>query len=181
MHTKSRRGAETPAGMADTYRSTDMGIIPPIEQRLWDKVQKAGDDECWEWTGSRTQAGYGSISYKNRHHYAHRLIYELTHGPIPKNMLVCHTCDNPPCVNPSHLWIGTKGDNNRDMRDKGRDSTHNAARGERQGSAKLTEQSVRAIRDLHQKGHSLQSLAARFGVTSENIYIIVQRKSWKHI
>lgn len=93
----------------------------PPEVRFWAKVDKAGPDECWLWTAS-TNKGYGQLAIKPSPQpvMAHRFSYELANGPIPDGLAVCHTCDNPPCVNPAHLFLGTKGDNNRDMVAKGR-------------------------------------------------------------
>lgn len=76
---------------------------------------------CWEWTGSRLPSGYGKKSVGGVHRYAHRLAWEMANGaPIPEGMFVCHRCDNPPCINPAHLFLGSCGDNTRDARDKGR-------------------------------------------------------------
>lgn len=178
----------TPSKLQQIYcdrRCGRLHQLPSIENRVWGKVKKASDAECWEWTGARTRAGYGTISYQNRPQYAHRLVYELTHGTIPDGMLICHTCDNPICVNPAHLWVGTKGDNNRDMIAKGRNwlqqSPQRQARGEQQGSAKLTEAKVREIRRLHSLGHSSKALAVQFGISQSTAHTIISRKGWKHV
>lgn len=110
--------------------------------------------------------------------YAHRLAYELTHGPIPKGLHVCHTCDNPPCVNPAHLWLGTALDNMRDRDRKGR-GVMNMACGERAGNAKLTWQIVREIRMLYGQGRTIVSLARQFNTVKGNIAFIVKNRSWK--
>ena len=86
--------------------------------RFWDKVDKTG--ECWIWTASKNKKGYGRFGFGSRAQLAHRVSWLLSNGEIPDGMLACHTCDNPPCVNPSHLWLGTQKDNVVDMSSKGR-------------------------------------------------------------
>ena len=88
-----------------------------ISKALWNRVAVQEPDACWEWQGTRFPSGYGHFSH-NR--YAHRLVWELTYGPVPKGAGVCHTCDNPPCCNPDHLFLGTQKDNVADMLHKGR-------------------------------------------------------------
>jgi len=90
----------------------------PLEERFWPKVDKTGD--CWLWTGWRNDEGYGYIRDVGRIVRAHRASYELTQGAIPEGMMVLHKCDNPPCVRPDHLRLGTNGDNMIDMYSKGR-------------------------------------------------------------
>ena len=89
---------------------------------FWGRVDRRGADECWPWTGLRLPWGYGSLRLRGHKSpsRAHRLMYEFKHGPIPVGQCVCHRCDNPRCVNPAHLFLGTQTDNLRDMRDKGR-------------------------------------------------------------
>lgn len=95
-----------------------------LDERWREKVQLAGLDDCWEWTASRDQDGYGRFQYPGPdgqiHIRAHRWTYLRFVGPIPDAMEVCHSCDNPPCVNPAHLWLGTNIDNDADKRRKGR-------------------------------------------------------------
>ena len=93
--------------------------VIPIEDRIWKFVQKT--DGCWEWTGQRCARGYGLVAVTHTTvRRAHRVIWELVNGPIPAGMVICHHCDNPPCVRPDHLFIGTQADNMRDMQAKGR-------------------------------------------------------------
>src|ERR1700730_16330475 len=84
-----------------------------LEERFWNGVKKT--ENCWEWTKAKTLAGYGLIGYGKKLLYAHRLSYEIHIGSIPEKMFVLHRCDNPSCVNPKHLWIGTNHDNVKDM------------------------------------------------------------------
>ena len=93
----------------------------PID-RFWAMVDDSrGDHACWPWTGhTNPVSGYGLVSTKGRMRVAHRLSWEIRHGAIPRGLVVCHSCDNPPCVNPGHLWLGTRGDNHRDAINKGR-------------------------------------------------------------
>lgn len=164
------------------------------EHRFWAKVDKSGGpDACWNWTaGKSTWGGYGHFPYGDESH-AHRVSYVLAHGPIPGGLLVCHTCDNRLCVNPKHLFLGTKSDNSVDMTKKRRhprlfEPGHQpivkpeyVRKGEAHHAAKLTEADVLAIRAAHRAGESPKSLGTRYGVTGANICDIVHRKTWRHI
>lgn len=152
-------------------------VTLPIEERFWPKVRGGAPDECWEWQASRTPGGYGRIGCGDRvggWAAAHRVSWELHHGPIPSGLLVLHRCDNPPCVNPAHLFLGTHADNGADRDAKGR---RNDARGERHASARLTVEQVREIRaqlgDVPKK-----ELARRYGVRYQSIQAIASGKSW---
>lgn len=93
----------------------------PLEERFWAKVQKASADECWIWNGAHHMLGYGQIWTNGRHRPAHQVAWELEHGkPFPDGMFACHKCDNPPCVNPNHIWPGTNSENIKDAIEKGR-------------------------------------------------------------
>lgn len=89
-----------------------------IQEYFWSRVDRSGD--CWLWTASKTARGYGKLRVDGKQAYAHRVAYELTNGAIPDGLVICHHCDNPPCCNPAHLFMGTQGDNMRDRDAKGR-------------------------------------------------------------
>ncbi|MGE5617840.1 MAG: HNH endonuclease [Sphingomonadaceae bacterium] len=162
-----------------------------VEERFWSKVQKS-EDGCWVWNGTIRQTGYGTLKIGGRMVAAHRLAYDLVKGPIPEDMCVCHACDNRTCVRPDHLFIGTRADNNRDMRIKGRAArgerhgTHThperVPRGERAAKAKLTNRQVVEIRRLRATGEaSYGSLARRYGVSHRAIKKAITGESWGHV
>lgn len=145
--------------------------------RFWSRVKIDDALSCWEWTGAKTTAGYGHIIYRGKSRFAHRASYELHVGPIPDGLLVCHRCDNPSCVNPAHLFLGTNKDNVTDSVTKGR-----KPQGETHVSAKLTECQVLEIRTRHAAGNiTCKALALEFGVKRGTVEDIVHRKNWKHL
>ena len=144
----------------------------PFEQRLKLNEQTG----CLEWQGSRDRGGYGTLRSGKRDHKAHRVAYEKHYGAIPKRLFVLHECDNPPCCNPEHLFLGTPSINSADMVSNGRQ-----AKGENNGYSKLTDRLVQKIRRLAEKGKTQQEIADFFGVDQTNISNIVLRKTWKHV
>jgi hypothetical protein len=148
----------------------------PLADRFWAKVHKT--DGCWLWTASLGTHGYGQIGVGNTVKGAYRVAWELTFGPIPKGLSVCHRCDNPKCVRPSHLFIATQAGNLRDMTTKGRRrSSPNP--GERNGNHRLTATNVAAIRRRHAAGESLRALGHDYGVWHTTIADIVKRRTWR--
>lgn len=150
------------------------------EQRFWEKVDKAGD--CWVWRSTTNSSGYGWMGIKGKMVAAHRYSWELHNGRIiPKGMYICHTCDNPPCVNPSHLFLGTSKDNTADKMAKGRmKTTHH--KGELNGQAILTETQVIAMRSLRAtKKLTYEKLGEMFGVTMSAAHRICTGGVWKHL
>ncbi len=144
-----------------------------IEDRFFRYIGTITNTGCILWKGARDRDGYGQLDNKK----APRVSYELLVGPIPDGMLICHTCDNPPCINPAHLFPGTQKRNSADMVAKGRQIN-----GERHHSARLTEAIVRDIRNRFAIGKpSPTDVAKEFGVTPHAIVCIVSRLTWKHI
>jgi hypothetical protein len=139
---------------------------------------------CWVWNAGHSSAGYGKVRWRNRVMGAHRAAWEIFQGPIPTGLLVLHRCDNPPCVNPGHLFLGTQGDNVRDCAHKGRfyGRTHSPQRGEQNNAAKLTAEKVREIRSLYSAGGVIfRELGLKYGVTCSGIECVVNRKTWAFI
>lgn len=156
-----------------------------LRERVAAKLDiSGGPSACWLWTGPRDRKGYGRLSRGRRGEgmvSAHRAAWELAHGPIPAGMFVCHRCDNPPCCNPAHLFVGTASDNNRDMREKGR-YVHVAVVGTDHGSAKLNPEAVREIRRAWEEDRTKQrDLAARFGVNQQVVWSVIHRRAWAHV
>lgn len=150
-----------------------------VTQRFWRSVEQRSPKECWHWRGARTKDGYGNFWTGDRSDRAHRFAYQLAKGPIPEGLIVCHSCDEPSCVNPNHLWVGTHADNSDDKLAKGRD---NPPRGSRNRHAKLTKHQVVEIRRLYAAGrHTQDALAAKFGITQASVWAIVQRRTWSHV
>lgn len=148
------------------------------EKRFWDQVDTSGgDDACWPWLGTRSDAGYGQIGIDGRHELAHRYSYMLHIGPLGPDEHVCHVCDNPPCANPRHLFKGSAADNMTDKVKKGRHLI-----GSQVGTSKLTEDQVREIRARYAAGGISQAALGReYGVHQHPIWAIVNGKSWKHV
>lgn len=137
-----------------------------LKERFWSYVDKSGgDDACWIWTAGSIQ-GYGSVKVNGKDERAHRISYWLEYGDFPDDLFVLHSCDNPSCVNPKHLWLGTKQDNTDDMFAKGRGRK---AKGEQSGMAKYTDAQVAEMRRLREEGRTLQFIADIFGSTSTHV------------
>lgn len=145
-----------------------------LEQRFLDKTIPVTETGCIIWLGAESGKGYGQLRISKRTtKIAHRLSWELSYGPIPKGLCVCHHCDTRLCVNPKHLFLGTKADNNHDRNNKGR-----SAKGEGHFSAKLKEQDIANIR---KDVRSLRAIARQYGVSPQTILGIKTGRYWKHI
>jgi hypothetical protein len=148
-----------------------------LAHRFWSKVKIGEADECWPWEGRRSDRGYGEFDYGNRPVVASRFAYFLSTGIDPGDVFVCHSCDNPPCCNPGHLWPGTHRDNMRDMALKKR-AHITGWKGADHPSAKLSLENVLTIRA---SSHANADLAIQYGVTAAAIYNIRERKTWRHV
>lgn len=154
---------------------------PQFQARFWAKVRKT--DGCWIWTGARNPNGCGRISVGARGAglaLAPRASWILAHGAIPAGLHVCHHCDNPPCVRPDHLFLGSGADNTHDMMMKGRNG-YGVNRGEENGAARLTSAAVLEIRKRRARGATLQSLACEYGVGKSSVHRIARGKNWRHL
>jgi len=141
------------------------------KERFLEKVDKREPDECWKWKASIHHSGYGQFHRNGKVLAPHRVMWELITGPIPDGLCVCHTCDNRSCCNPSHLWLGTVADNNRDRDAKGRNPPH---------LSKLTWKEVRKIRRLYAiGGYTYEALGKKFGVSMSHIGKIVRYIHWR--
>lgn len=154
--------------------------------RFWAKVNVLGKQECWEWQGTISNNGYGQMHRKRKQLYPHRVAWELTHGGIPKGVFVCHHCDNKPCCNPSHLFLGTSAENTRDAMKKGllpRGSKNwmFGKSGEKHPNAKLTDSKVAEIRNRCANGEPQLTVAKCYGITQTNVWRIVHKITWGHI
>ena len=165
-----------------------------IDERFWGKVDRSGGAEaCWPWLGAVHRAGRGIIwaSSERRAAIASRIAYELEIGPIPDGLFVCHHCDHPLCVNPSHLFLGTPAENSADMVAKGRqcrgEQSHfhlhpEQQRGESNGQAKLSEEQVHEIRRRLFAGDiSQRELGMEFGISQSQVSRISRCQEWAHI
>lgn len=155
-----------------------ISISDKIAENFKNKYQKI-DNGCWEWQRALDGGGYGILKNSQKRNFkAHRVAYYLAYGDFNERLLVLHKCDNPKCVNPDHLFLGTNKDNTRDMLNKNRHCF-----GERQHKSKLNEIQVLSIRDKFERlcAEIKNNLADEYGTSSSNINAIVSRTSWKHL
>lgn len=163
----------------------DNNFISRFESKF---VKKSG---CWIWEASLNNKGYGQFSIKRSvNKLAHRISYQIYIGDIPKGLCVLHKCDNPKCVNPDHLFLGTKKDNMIDKENKNRGNHEKASktmirkghnRGEKQWMCKLTNNDIIEIRKLHSKGLTHEEIASKYPVERRQIGKIINKESWKHL
>ena len=144
-----------------------------IAERLLSKIEESSKDGCWVWSASCFNSGYGRIKVAGKYWLAHRASYACFIGEIPAGMFVCHVCDNPKCINPNHLFLGTPAENVQDMLRKGR---ANKARGEKHYCAKLTNVQRKEVLELRRSGKTLQTIAGIYGVTRQSIWQICKKE-----
>lgn len=140
----------------------------PVEPRFWAAVEKLPSG-CWVWTRSTVTSGYGSISVDGRGQRAHRVSWELHNGPIPNGMDVLHKCDNKPCVNPSHLYLGTDVENQRDINERGPKRTGGPPKGERHFASKLTNAQACELVSRFRSGETQRALGREFGIGQSQV------------
>lgn len=165
------------------------------EEMFWEKTIPEPNTGCWLWMGHVDKDGYGLYGNRDKSHSgrrAPRLAWAFTYGAAPDGLFVCHRCDNPACVNPGHLFLGTPADNMADRDAKNRHATgdrngsrrypERRPRGERQGKAKLTADIVTAMRRRYASGGiSLMALAREYGVSDTAVFSACARRTWRHV
>ncbi len=148
----------------------------PIEAKL--KIGAVPNQSgCLVWQAGQTSDGYGVVTYKGKTRLAHRVSYEVSTGIAVEGKYVCHKCDNPLCINPEHLFLGTHKDNMFDMKTKGR--RKGIGCGESNGRAKLTAQQAKEIREQRSNGVMLKTLASQYGVGTSTIARVASMENWK--
>lgn len=143
------------------------------------KIHNTKNSKCWVWSRGTDVGGYGKFKINCKQHKTHRMSYQIFVGEIPKGKFVLHKCDNPPCCNPKHLFIGSQADNVKDRDNKNRGYDR---RGEKHPQSKLTEEDIREIRRLYSTGYYYQKdLGKAFGITQAIVSKIHKRQIWSHI
>lgn len=150
----------------------------PAAERFWLKVDVRSEDECWPWLGRRDDNDYGRFDNDGRPTTAHRFSFFDKSPHVDRRLHVCHSCDNPPCCNPKHLWAGTQLENIEDMNAKGRRRWGPPRRGPESNKTKLTEDQVR---EIVSSSMTNKELAAKFRVTGSAIYNVRHGKAWAHV
>ena len=158
-------------------------------ERFWSHVERRGPDECWLWLAAKNEKGYGITGWRRGTTKAHRVAFLLESGD-PGGFCVLHRCDVPACVNPAHLFIGTRADNNADMLSKGRHRRGGSKTpksqcryplGAAHHNARLDESEVSAIRAAHERGAACAALARSFGLSATYVWKIAKRNAWAHV
>lgn len=149
-----------------------------VNDRFWEKVAVGEKDDCWEWKAS-CRHGYGQFGVRAGYiEIAHRYSWIIANGPIPDGLCALHKCDNPKCVNPNHLFLGTRADNTMDMCEKGRNRSRPTL-GTKNGASKLSEEQVLGVVTRHTSGESIHSLSRSLKISRPSIKAILVGKTWK--
>lgn len=159
--------------------------MPPKNSigNFWKRINKNGPayknlGRCWIYGGADDGSGYGTFGIAGRIHRTHRLSWTISIGEVPVGLCVLHKCDNRRCVNPNHLFLGTRVDNNKDRHAKGREKP---CKGSTNGRAKITEEQAVEIRSLQRSGWTYTQLMVKYGLSKSMIGNIVQGKAWRHV
>ena len=152
-----------------------------VSSRFWSKVAIGAPEDCWEWKAGRFTFGYGQFYVDGKNRTAHRVAWELTHGPVDGDgsyhgSCVCHSCDNPACVNPHHLFLGSAADNNTDRSAKGR-----SASGAKSPNAKINDDMVRRIRERLSAGITQDSIAREVGISQSAVSLVKLGRTWRSV
>jgi hypothetical protein len=142
-----------------------------LTERFWSRVEIGKPDQCWNWDNTSGTGGYGKFFIHGKVEYAHRAAYEISTGVSPKGFTVCHRCDNPGCVNPAHLFLGTPAENSADMARKGR-----VRSGDRHHGTKLSDGDLSDIRNRVRDGETQRSVAKLYGVSFQHVSDIIGGK-----
>lgn len=159
-------------------RYTTALLSDELVLRFWEKVERSDPASCWNWTASVDGGGYGQIKIPKQRHQvkAHKLSHLIHYGQSQDGLMVCHTCDNRRCVNPSHLFLGTSSDNLTDMANKKRHLY-----GEKNAQHRLTEVQVHEIFDRRAGGKAMAAIASEFGVGTMTVQRILTGQRWRHV
>ncbi len=158
--------------------SNPVNFTPNQLSRFWKKISKDGENGCWKWLNAKDKDGYGKITIQATDMRAHRLSWIIHRGHIPKNALVLHTCDNPECTNPEHLY---DGNNTNNMRDREARNRIQHRKGEDCNFSTLTSELIIKIRAMRSAGSKQLEIANLFGISRPHVSAICSRRVWKHI
>lgn len=177
----ARQFGVMPHFVYSALKAAGIAVSAPLVDKFWKRVVVGAPDECWLWQGARNSVtGYGHIRHMGRNVYAHRVAFEMANDGIPDGLWVLHRCDNPPCVNPAHLFAGTPKDNVHDSMNKGRRNDSNKSRrGEKSYHAKITDAQALVIKRALASGAKPKELAAQYPISLQTIYAISGGYSWK--
>lgn len=160
---------------------TSDSLSPAQIKKFWSLIDRSDPDGCWPFHGHVMKEGYGRIQFNHVRILAHRLAYILTYGDIDPDLNVLHQCDNPPCCNPAHHFLGTQLDNIADRVAKQRTRGFVLNRGERNAKARFTADDVRDIRSRYAAGQPVVALAEEYGVWPTTVWAVVYRHTWRHV